>query len=179
MFVVCLVVLVGMLVIPSLKSSNYNGQWNKQTPQEKWQYYLAELRKYNWDTFEFGKTAARTWNYDQMIEALDKLEQGIFPMDDYGTDQDGRIEAQSQQTFTVYNVEEYIQQRYSYERKFGAVKRYPTRIQRFFDMEDRENFRQGKVKIDGNLMTIAEARTYCYDKVTAQMGKIYGFKMEK
>lgn len=179
MFVVCLIVLVGMLVFPVLKSADYNAQWEKQQPEEKWNYYLAELRKYNWDTFSFGKAVSRIWHYDQMMEALDRLEHGIFPMTDYAINQEGRVDAGEQKTFTVFDVEEYIQRRYQYERRFGAVNRYPTRIERFFDEQNRENFRSGNVELDGKLMTFTEAREYCYQKVTAEMERIFKFKMEK
>lgn len=178
MFVVCLLVIVGIFVIPSLKSANYNTQWNKKQPQEKWNYYLNELRKYGWDTFDFGKTAARSWNYNQTLDALEKLEQGIFPITDYKIDSTGKIDGE-QITLGLDEVEDYINSRNEYERRFGKVKHYATRIERFFDEEIREQFRNGNVIIDGKQMTFAEAKAYCYDKVTAAMEKYFGFKMEE
>ena len=66
-----------------------------------------------------------------------------------------------------HNVEEYI-------KKCNDMLVTPT-LERLFDIECRNLFREGKVIIDGRILTIAEARTYVEQKIKNQLRTIYNF----
>ena len=107
-----------------------------------------------------------------MIGFLDRLESGVFPVDDWEiTKVDGEIKHTGKITFDLSDVENYI---------LNCHEMYidPT-LEKLFDKDCREDFRNGIVLIDRQRMTVAEAREYCYRKVTAKMEQIYNFRMEK
>ena len=172
MFAVCLLVLLGIWIIPKIRESKGNAAWEKTSTEEKWKFYLDALHKMNWDTFQFGSYNLKDWHYDEVIGFLDRLESGVFPIDDWKiTKVDGEIKHTGKITFDLDNVENYI---------LDCHEMYidPT-LEKLFDKDCREDFRNGIVLIDRQRMTVAEAREYCYQKVTAKMEQIYKFKAEQ
>lgn len=83
MFAVCLLVLLGIWIIPKIRESKGNAAWEKTSTEEKWKFYLDALHKMNWDTFQFGSYNLKDWHYDEVIGFLDRLESGVFPIDDW------------------------------------------------------------------------------------------------
>lgn len=171
MFVICLIVLVLVFVVPSIKAKSGQRKWNNAPQQEKWEFYLDGLRRMNWDIFQFGSYNLKDWHYNEIMEFLDRLEQGIFPVDDWKIVQaDGRIKHSGKMTFDLYSVEDYIS-------KCHELYVYPT-LEKLFDKSCRDDFRNGMVTIDHQHMTVAEAREYARKKVADKIASIYNFKME-
>ena len=172
MFAVCLLVLLGIWIIPKIRESKGRAAWEQKPVEEKWQSYLDALRKMNWDTFQFGSYNLKDWHYDEVIGFLDRLESGVFPVDDREITQvDGEMKHTGKITYELSDEENYI---------LNCHEMYidPT-LEKLFDKDCREDFRNGIVLIDRQRMTVAEAREYCYRKVTAKMEQIYNFRMEK
>lgn len=171
MFVVCLIVLLCIWIVPKIKENKAREEWKHTSVNEKWEFYLDGLRRMNWDTFQFGSYNLKDWHYNEIMGFLDRLEQGIFPVDDWKIVQaDGEIKHSGKMTFDLYGVEDYIS-------KCHELYVDPT-LEKLFDKSCRDNFRNGIVTIDRQKMTAAEAREYCYKKIALQMEKIYGFKMK-
>ena len=45
MFAVCLLVLLGIWIIPKIRESKGNAAWEKTSTEEKWKFYLDALHK--------------------------------------------------------------------------------------------------------------------------------------
>ncbi len=132
-------------------------------------FYLDGLRRMDWDTFQFGSYRMKEWHYDEVLDFLDCLEHDVFPWKDYkvvktdkGIDYDGK------QQFDLYNVEDYI-------KDCHAMYETPT-LEMLFDFECRELFRNGKVVINGRILTFTEARAYAESKIDKKLLEIYNFK---
>lgn len=172
LFVVCLLVLIGIFIVPKITAAQEQDQWNKTSPDEKWKWYLEKLRCMDWDTFEFGTYHMKKWHYDEIIKFLDRIERGLFPTDEWKySEVDGKVERRDRITLDINNVEEYIDQ---------CHKIYvDLSLEKLFDVACRNDMRNGIVMIDRQRMTIVEAREYCYQKVTTKMEQVYNFRMEK
>ncbi len=131
-------------------------------------FYLDGLRRMDWDTFQFGSYKMKEWHYDEVLDFLDCLEHDIFPWKDYKVIRtDKGMAYDGKQQFDLYNVEEYI-------KRCNDMLVTPT-LERLFDIECRNLFREGRVIIDGRILTIAEARTYVEQKIKNQLRIIYNF----
>lgn len=131
-------------------------------------FYLDGLRRMDWDTFRFGSYNLKDWHYDEILGFLNRLENNIFPLDDWKVVKTSKgIAYNGKQQFDLYDVEEYI-------KRCNDMLVTPT-LERLFDIECRNLFREGKVIIDGRILTIAEARTYVEQKIKNQLRIIYNF----
>lgn len=169
MFVVCLLVLIGIYIVPKLTAAQEQSRWDKTPAEEKWNSYLENLRRMNWDTFEFGTYHMKTWHYDEVIKFLDRIEQGLFPIDEWEYSEiDGKMERGDKITLDINNVEQYIDE---------CHKMYvDLNLEKLFDVTCRSDMRNGIVTIDRQRMTIAEARMYARKKVDEKIAEIHGFR---
>lgn len=169
MFVVCLLILIGMFLVPKLTAAQEQDRWNKNTADEKWESYLKSLRRMDWDTFEFGTYHMKRWHYDEIVQFLNRIEQGLFPVDEWKYSEiDGKMERGNKITLDVNSVEKYIDE---------CHKIYvDLTLERLFDAACRNDMRNGIVVIDRQRMTVAEARIYARKKVNDKIEEIYGFR---
>lgn len=182
MLILSIVILIIAFSIPAIRKSNYEVREAKKTDQQRFDELLEHMRGYDWDSVRIGDyILANPTHYYEALETIYQIERGIFPATDMDCDASGKPDAYHRRSFNLYDVEEYIRLRKSWEDhvRRGPFRGYNIQIDRLYNDEFREGLRNGQIRIDGKMIPLSDAKSYMFNKVSDQMEKVYHFRMQE